>query len=400
MQLFPAGLGVTLAMMFTMAVGSSAILAVAVSAPDSFPDIGISDSYVGIFTGFVYFVSMFFGSFCTRFITRYGPIRILQISAIASTLGLSFFTLATPTATILCAIFLGIAYGPINPSHAPVLLRVSHSGNRGVFFSIKQSGVTVGGAAAAVIVPYIAVLWNWQAGIFAIALMGIISILMLQPMRDEFDRDRTKINLTWSFSQLVQPVIDVFKNPLLRGFALVGFTYAGVQVSVGSYFVVYLVTREFSLVDAGICFLFVNIGGVIGRVAWGGLSDKWLTPKYTLTLIGVVSAVSLCGMYLVSDSWNVFLLYVFSFVVGASTHGWNGIFLAEIADHAPAGESHNWTAGVQFVIYAGVAVMPPLFGGIIFATGNYSIAFFMIAAFALIASAALIWLYRVYPGYR
>ena len=74
MQLFPAGLGVTLAMMFTMAVGSSAILAVAVSAPDSFPDIGVSDSYVGLFTGFVYFVSMFFGSFCTRFIARYGPI--------------------------------------------------------------------------------------------------------------------------------------------------------------------------------------------------------------------------------------------------------------------------------------------------------------------------------------
>ncbi len=400
MRLLPAGLGVTLAMMFTMAVGSSAILAVAVSAPDSAPEIGVSDSYVGVFTGFVYFVSMFTGSICTGFIAKYGPIRVLQLTAVCSTLGLALFTLATPAATVLCAILLGIAYGPINPAHAPVLLKVTHAGNRGVYFSIKQSGVTVGGAAAAVAVPFLAALWNWQAGVAAIALMGVVSILLLHPLRTEYDGDRVKTDLSWSLSALIKPVSEVFRNPLLRGFAMVGFTYAGVQVSVASFFVVYLVTRDFSLVDAGLCFLFVNIGGILGRIVWGSLSDRWLTPKHTLTVIGVVSAVSLCGMYLVSGSWNLFLLYVFSFVVGASTHGWNGVFLSEIADQSPAGESHNWTAGVQFVIYAGVAIMPPLFGLIILATDSYTIPFFIIAGCSLAASAALFRLYRVYPGFR
>ncbi len=394
------GLGVTLLMMLSMAVGSSSILAVAVSAPDAAADIGVRDSYVGLFTGFVYFVSMFVGSFCTGFIAKYGPIRILQLTAVASILGLAVFTLATPAATVLCAILLGLAYGPINPSQAPILLKVTHSGNRGVFFSIKQSGVTVGGATAAIVVPLVAAWWNWQMGILAITLMAVLSILLLQLLHPRFDQYRVNQPLVWSPAKLIEPVRLVFRNPLLRGFAMVGFIYAGVQVSVGSFFVVYLVSRGFTLVDAGICFLFVNLGGIIGRIVWGGLSDRWLTPKHTLTLIGIVSAISLCGIFLISNSWNNFLLFVFAFVVGASTHGWNGVFLSEIAEQAPAGEAHSWTAGVQFVIYGGVALMPPLFGAIIIITGSYTIPFFNIAACALGASVALIWLYRVYPGFR
>ena len=326
--------------------------------------------------------------------------RILQITAICSTLGLMVFTLSTPTAAVLCAVLLGIAYGPINPANAPVLLKVTNPSNRGVFFSIKQSGVTVGGAVASVVVPFVAVLLNWQAGIIAIAMLGVVSVVLLQPLRAEYDANRLDHPVNWSIKALLKPVLQVLENPLLRGFALVGFTFAGVQISVSAFFVVYLVTQGFSLVAAGLCFLFVNIGGILGRVAWGGLSDKWLTPRYTLTLIGIVSAISLCGMYLVSSGWNNFLLYVFSFVLGASTHGWNGVFLSEVANQAPEDESHNWTGGVQFVIYAGVAVMPPLFGIIIAATGSYVIPFFLIAGCALLASGALLWLYRIYPGFR
>ena len=400
MRILPNAMGSTLVMLLTMAVGSSSILAVAVSAPDSAPDIGVPATYVGLFTGLVYFVSMFTGSFCTGLIVRYGPIRVLQATALFSILGMVVFTFASPLATVLCAILLGIAYGPINPANAPILLQITHSGNRAFMFSIKQSGVTVGGAAAALVVPLVATWWNWQAGILAIAVLGVASILILQPMHARFDSIRTSTPMQWSLSSFIVPVIQIMKIPLLRGFAMVGFTYAGVQISVSSFFVVYLVEQGFSLVEAGVCFLFVNLGGILGRVAWGGLSDKWLTPKYTLTVIGIISAVSLSGMFLISDSWNHFFLYVFSFVLGASTHGWNGVFLSEVANQAPEGEAHNWTGGVQFLIYGGVALLPPIFGVIIVATSGYTLPFFLIAISALLASLLLLWLYRRYSDFR
>ncbi len=400
MRLFPDGIRTTLVMMLTMAVGSSAILAVAVSAPDSAPEIGVRASYVGIFTGAVYFVAMFSGSFCPGFIVKYGPVRVLQVTVLFAILGLFVFTLASPLAAILCAILLGIAYGPINPANAPVLLAITNSGNRAFMFSIKQSGVTVGGAAAALIVPVVAAWWNWKAGIISVALLGIVTLTILQPLRQQFDSDRTNVNLSWSIAAVIGPVRQIMRIPLLRGFAAVGFTYAGVQISVSSFFVVFLVEQGFTLVEAGVCFLFVNVGGIIGRIAWGGLSDKWLTPKYTLTLIGVVSAISLSGMFLVSDSWHKFFLYVFSFILGSSTHGWNGVFLSEVANQAPEGEAHNWTGGVQFLIYGGVAILPPLFGLIIVGTSGYTVPFFLIALCALLASFSLLWLYRIYTDFR
>ena len=400
MRIPPNGVSTTLVMLLTMAVGSSSILAVAVSAPDSATDIGVRATYVGLFTGFVYFVSMFTGSFCTGLIVKYGPIRVLQVTALSSILGLVVFTFASPLTTVLCALLLGIAYGPINPANAPILLQITHSGNRAFMFSIKQSGVTVGGAVAALVVPFVAAWWNWQAGILAIALLGVASIWILHPMRARFDNVKTSVPMQWSLSSFFGPVLQVLKIPLLSGFSMVGFIYAGVQISVSSFFVVYLVEQGFTLVEAGVCFLFVNLGGILGRVAWGGLSDKWLTPKYTLTVIGISSAVSLSGMFLISDSWNNFFLYVFCFVLGASTHGWNGVFLSEVANQAPEGEAHNWTGGVQFLIYGGVALMPPIFGVIILATGGYTLPFFLIAISALLASLLLLWLYRRYSEFR
>ena len=400
MRLFPKGIGTTLAMMLTMAVGSSSILAVAVSAPDSAPDIGWRATYVGLFTGSVYFVAMFSGSFCPGFIVKYGPVRVLQVTALFAIAGLTMFTFATPMTTVVCAILLGIAYGPINPANAPVLLAITTPGNRAFMFSIKQSGVTVGGAISALIVPMVAAWYGWQAGIIAVAMLGVVTLMILHPLRNRFDSDRSNISVAWSISTVIGPVLQIMKIPLLRGFAMVGFTYAGVQISVASFFVVYLVEQGFTLVEAGVCFLFVNVGGIIGRIAWGGLSDKWLTPKYTLTVIGIVSALSLCGMFLVSDDWHRFILYVFSFILGSSTHGWNGVFLSEVANQAPEGEAHNWTGGVQFLIYGGVAVLPPAFGLIIVGTSGYTIPFFLIALCALLAAISLLWLYRIYTDFR
>ena len=393
-------LGTTLVMMLTMAVGSSAILAVAVSAPDSAPDIGIRASYVGVFTGAVYFVGMFSGSFCTGFIMKYGPIRVLQVTALLAIAGLVVFIYASPAAAILCAILLGLAYGPINPANAPVQLAVTNRSNRAFMFSIKQSGVTVGGAAAGLVVPLMAAWWNWQAGIIAVAMLGVITLILLQPLHKKFDDATTNLNVSWSFSAVIKPVLQIMKLPMIRGFSIVGFIYAGVQIATSSFFVVFLVERGFTLVEAGVYFLFVNLGGVLGRIAWGALSDKWLTPKYTLATIGVISAVCLSTIFLISVEWTDIVLYVYSFILGASTHGWNGVFISEVANQAPEGEAHNWTGGVQFLMYGGVAVLPPIFGLIVVGTSGYTIPFLLIAICALAASVWLLWLYRIYADFQ
>lgn len=397
MILFPPGMLASLAMMLTMAVGSASILGVAVIAPDAAPDIGVRATDVGIFSGLVYFVAMFSGSFSPTLVARYGPVRTLQATAVLAFLGLLCIMLGTPLSAVLCAILLGLAYGPINPANATVMMAVTTPQNRSYLFSIKQSGVTFGGAYAALLLPPVVVALSWRASLGAVMLMAVASVLILQTMHAKYDRN-TIPSGGWSVASVFRPVAAVMRVSLLRGFSAVGFIYAGVQVCVGSYFVVYLVEQGFGLVPAGACFLFVNIGGIVGRLAWGIVADHWLSPKMTLTLIGIVSGLSIIGMFFVTVDWHVLPLYGFAFVLGASTHSWNGVYLSEVATSAPKGGESEWTGGVQFIFYGGVAVMPPLFGALIWATGGFGASLAAIAALVIFASLYLQRLYRMTPA--
>ncbi len=392
------GLLPSLAMMLTMAVGSAAILGVAVVAPDAAPDIGVRATEVGIFSGLVYFFAMFSGSYSTSFIARFGPVRVLQATAVLAVAGLASMTLASPVFALLCALLLGLAYGPINPANADVMMAVTTEKNRSFLFSIKQSGVTFGGAFAALVVPPIVVWLNWKISVLAIAILGIISILILQPMHKKYDQNTTQV-VSWSPSSIIRPVGTVLKVPLLRGFSVVGFIYAGVQVSVASFFVVYLVQNiGFDLVSAGACFLFVNIGGIVGRLCWGIVADRFLSPKLTLVIIGIISASSIFGMLVITLEWNVILLYLFAFILGGSTHSWNGVYLSEIASRAPKGMAPEWTGGVQFIFYGGVAAIPPLFGVLIWTTNNFEASFVAIAIAVLVAGLYLPRLYKIHAS--
>ena len=93
------------------------------------------------------------------------------------------------------------------------------------------------------------------------------------------------------------------------------------------------------------------------------------------------------------------MLYAFSFILGFSTHGWNGALLSEAANQAPHGEAYIWTSGVQFMIYGGVAVLPPIFGVIIVATKGNGLSF-LVAAAALFAGLSLHWPYHKYSKFR
>ncbi len=380
-------------MMLTMGVGSASILGIAVVAPDAAADVGIKATNVGMFVGLVYFVGAFSGSLSTTFISRFGPIRVLQATAVFAIAGLVIFTLASPLFAFVCAVLLGIAYGPINPANASVMMAVTTEKNRSLLFSIKQSGVTVGGAFAALMVPAVVLAANWETSVLSIALLAIVSIAILQPMHKKYDNSTIQ-SMSWSAASIIRPVAAVLKDRMFRGFSLVGFIYAGVQVCIGSYFVVYLVDQQFDLVSAGTCFLFVNIGGIVGRLAWGFVADNVLTPKSTLILIGIITACCTAVLLTVTVQWNPIALYCFAFVLGASSHSWNGVYLSEVASRSPEGRETEWTGGVQFIFYGGVGMLPPIFGMMIWITDGYAVSFSVIALAIVLAALYLQRLYR------
>lgn len=143
------------------------------------------------------------------------------------------------------------------------------------------------------------------------------------------------------------------------------------------------------LVQAGLAFAFLQTGGVFGRILWGAVAGRFVSSRKLLALLGITTAVLVAGTAALTSDWSFSVISILGFILGASSFGWNGVFLAEIATRAPEGKISEATGGVQFVMFGGVVVMPPMFGALVSATQSYTAAFFIVAAAALLAGVYL-----------
>jgi MFS family permease len=372
-------------MLAVLTMGSMANFTVAVIAPVAAPDIGVPATYIGLFTAIVYVIAMVSGTLPGVFISRYGAIRVCQFTMLMAALGMAAITLASPLFAVISAIFLGLAYGPFNPASAHVLVGVSTLRWRPLIFSVKQAGVPVGGALAGVVVPVLVLFYGWKGAALTVGAIALVVMILVQPLRRNFDADR-KPNWPLSSASLVKPLRLVFSDSRIRKYLPAGFAFSGTQVSIGAFFVVYLAEAVgMSLVEAGVLFAFVQVGGIFGRVAWALIVQRWISTRALLAALGLLTAAGLIVMAAVTSAWPRPVIAALGFVLGTSSFGWVGIYLSKIATLAPEGKAGEATGGSQFVSFAGVVVVPPCFGAIVNLTQSYTAAFVGIAVLAMTA---------------
>lgn len=384
----------TLGMLAVLTMGSMANFTVAVVAPEAAPDIGVPATYIGMFTSIVYVLAMISGTLTGAFIHRYGAIRVCQFTMLMAAAGMVSIALASPLLAVLSAIFLGLAYGPFNPASAHVLIGVSTPQWRPLIFSLKQTGVPLGGALAGALVPVLVLFYGWQGAVAAVGSLALIVMFLVQPLRSTFDADR-KPDWSLASASVMTPLRLVFTDPMLRRYLAVGFAYSGTQVSIGAFFVVYLADAVgMSLVEAGGLFVLVQVGGILGRILWALMLQRGVSTRVVLAGLGLLSAASLVVMATVSSTWPRPVIAALGFVMGTSSFGWVGIYLSEITSLAPEGKVGDATGGTQFVSFAGVVTVPPCFGALVNFTGSYATAFIAIALLAGVTSVYLMGLSR------
>jgi MFS family permease len=104
-------------------------------------------------------------------------------------------------------------------------------------------------------------------------------------------------------------------------------------------------TLAYGLVTAGLALSPSQVGGVAGRVLWGWVSDRWLGASRMLALLAALMAASALATALLQSALPLVLVLGTLIVFGASATGWNGVFLAEVARQAPAGQASIATGG-------------------------------------------------------
>jgi MFS family permease len=371
-------------------MGTTMIPAVAPKVAQTY---GISSALVGYqisMLAVAMIVALAFGSKLNR---RWGSTRMQQIGLTLVASGGLIAILPHVAFFFLASVALGLGYGSLTPSASNLLLRFTPAKKRNLIFSIKQTGVPLGGIGAALITPAVAVHFGWQWAIVANSLALYALVFVLGRARPHWDTDldpKAPIG-----GNPFSGVIDIWRHPALRLLSLSGGFFVVVQFGITTFTVI-LFNEElgWGLIEAGLVLTASQVGGVAGRLFWGWMADRLGNAFASMVILGAVMVVSAAACIALTPDWPMIAACALFFVMGSTASGWNGAFLAEIARIAPAEQISPLTGGALVYVNTGKAIGPIACANVFLLTGDYTI------TFALLAVPAAIGLWCVWAAQR
>jgi MFS family permease len=366
-------------------LAAMAMIAPSVIAPVAADHLNVAPQSIGVFVSISYLAAMFSGLVSGHLIARFGPLVLCQAAVVLVGCGLLLGQLATAAIVSIAALLIGFGYGFVTPASSQILARRTPPRMMALIFSVKQTGVPIGAAIAGAVMPSLVLIFGWQGALSILAGVCIGVGLSLAVARRPVAEQRTATgslarSLRRAVSSLDGPIRLVLTHDVLRELAFASLGYGAVQLVFITYFVSYLnLALGYSLVAAGLVYAFAHGAGIIGRIVWGAVADRWMAPRAMLAMLGGMSAVSGLLSATFSPAWPLAAVVAVAVLFGASAVGWNGVYLAEVARSAPPGQVGTATGGAQFFTFAGAFAGPPLFAGAVSVSASYAVAFALFA---------------------
>ena len=364
-------------------MGTTMIPAVAPKVAETY---GIPSALVGYqisLLAVAMIVALAFGSHFNR---RWGSTRMQQIGLTLVATGGLIAILPHVAFFFLASIALGLGYGALTPSASSLLMRFTPAQRRNFIFSLKQTGVPLGGIGAALITPAVAVAWGWQWAIAGNSLLLYALVLVLQRARPHWDTDRdpaAKIG-----GNPFDGVLTIWRHAALRLLALSGGCFVIVQFAITTFTVILFNEQlGWGLIEAGIVLTASQVGGVSGRVFWGWMADRMDNAFLALLFLGIIMVASSLLCIALTPDWPMLAACALFFVMGSTASGWNGAFLAEVARLAPREMISTATGGALVFVNTGKAIGPIAFANVALLTGDYTVTFALLA----VPAAAGLW---------
>lgn len=382
---------------FVVAVTTAAQMVVAMSnivlatiAPRVAESLGVAPILIGYHVGLTFVAAAVASIYGGIVVLRCGAALTTQLSMVSCVFGLGLFALPHVGFVALGSLFVGIGMGFASPAASYLLVNHTSPDRRNLLFSIKQTGVPLGGVIVALTAPALAITVGWRWSLAMIAAVAIVTLLLAERARAFWDSDRRPAGSVRSTPFGGVPL--VWRQKALRWIALAAVLFSGIQRILLSFTVVYLVAEGgYGLVEAGVMLSVAQIGGSVSRIPWGWLADRLKSGLAVLFLICVIMIVSSIALVALDASWPKPLVYLLFFILGASCVGWNGIVHAECARLSPPGMISLAAGGMSFFVFGGVMFGPPVFTLAYGAFGSYG-ATFSLMAVAGLASLGLLYL--------
>jgi MFS family permease len=382
------------ALLAAQTLGTVATIVLPAVAPKVAETYGISASLIGyqisLLAAFM-LVSLVLGSHLS---VRWGACRVTQIALSLLAAGCVLAILPHVGFLFGSAVAFGLGYGMLSPPASQLLARFTPPARRNLVFSLKQTGVPLGGIVAAVAAPPIAVNFGWQWALAGTACALCLLVAALQWARPVWDDDR-------------DPTIKVAANPF-RGIALIwdhaalrllsisGGCFVIVQICLQTFTVVLFVEQlGIGLIAAGFVLTASQAGGVFGRIFWGWLADLTRSCFAVLSVLALVMLGACVLVAVMKPGWSLAAACAVFFVLGSTASGWNGAFMAEVARLSPRKDVSTATGGSLVYVNVGKMIGPIAFTNAYLLAGSYTLTFGMLAVPAAAGFACVLAAYYI-----
>lgn len=366
----------TLAIAATMSgqgLGAAAQLAPAVLAIEVARHAGLPATMIGVYTGLVFLAAALTSLGGGGLIGRYGGVAAVQAGLLLSGAGAALAAVGSPWALALSAVVIGAGYGPMTPASSVVLARWAPARRLGLVMSIKQTGVPLGYFATGAALPPLAAGFGWQASLLGLAAISVAVSALLTPAARLLDERGPSVG--GGFASARRSIEMVRRPGRLRRIAFASLAFAGVQVSLTSFLVVYLEADVgFDKAKAAWPLAVAGVTAVAGRILWGWLAD-YTNAARLLALLPLAMAGALVLLLSSDAGWGYGMLTLLGVAAGFSILAWNGVMLIETARQAPPGQIGLATSGVLALTFFGSTIFPQALSFLVAALGGYGLGF-------------------------
>lgn len=356
---------------------------------------GMPPEAVGQISSATAFGSMMYFLWGPMVLARLPSIRQLQLGCAISALALIFCAMGRWEGMLLAGFVIGLGYGTSTPAGADLLMRVTPRHRRATIFSVKQAGVPLGGLAAGLLLPGIAVYFGGvSAALIAAAALALAAAAALGLWRGAVDIAAPARGALPFRVLLLAPlhlIAQLMRSPRLRLLTAAGFCLGVAQGVVMGFFPVFLSDHAgWSLPAAGAGFALLQGMGVFGRVLMGWLSDRLGDPVRALAGLCFASGATMALLATIGPESPAIWIALLSALAGVTVVSWNGVFLTGLAETAPEGRVGEITAAGTFVLFSGYVLCPLLIQIVFAATEGYATGLILAGLAPAAAGAALI----------
>lgn len=356
-------------------------------------DLSLTKTQIGLLPSAL-FLGQTLISLPAGFVTdRIGSKRMLLIVIITTGIAFIAMTFISLFSVILIMIAIGgVGYGAAHPATNRGIIYWFPQNRRGMAMGIKQMGVTVGSALAALLLLPLANIWGWRTAYFSASLLLIVAGLIAyslykDPPGSNANKSSEKIG------QFYSEFVSVVKYRALVLISSGASILNGSQMILNTYLVLFAYeVIGLSLILSGLLLVISEIGGSLGRITWGMLSDLLFKSDriVILMIIALLTAGIATVVAFVPVGISFFMIAPIIFCFGFCVSGFNAIWMNAATEIVPHNQSGMATGFSITVGSLGVIIGPPLFGLIVDTSGTFTFGWLFIAALMFLVMTLLI----------